>query len=453
MEGELVNTVYGPISAQFAEAALSDLCVEDGGVQTGPFGSQLHANDYVEDGTPIITVEHLGDNRIVHNNLPRVSDEDKERLARYTLTTGDIVFSRVGSVDRRAIVHPDENGWLFSGRCLRVRPDRHKIDPGYLSWFLGVPGFQEHIRQIAVGATMPSLNTKILGDVPVFYPPSLTDQRAIACILGALDDKIELNRKMNQTLEDMARAIFKSWFVDFDPVRAKAAGQPPPGLKPDIAALFPDRFEDSELGQIPKGWRVGTLGDVAEINAWTLGKRDELDFIDYIEISEVMRGEVHNISRYPRGKEPGRARRRLKHGDTVISTVRPDRGAFFLCIDPQPTLIASTGFAVLSPKHDHWAFLHTFTTQDDFSKDLGHLADGGAYPAVRPEIIATRPLIVPPDEVRDVFEQYGRPFLLSIHAQLMASRTLSSLRDALLPKLLSGELRVADAERIVGRCL
>jgi type I restriction enzyme S subunit len=165
MAGEFFSTVYGFISARLARSTLGDLCVPDCGVQTGPFGSQLHASDYVNEGTPIITVEHLGDNRIIHTNVPRVTDEDKKRLARYSLITGDIVFSRVGSVDRRAIVQPDEDGWLFSGRCLRVRPDRNKIDPGYLSWFFGLPGFQEHIRQIAVGATMPSLNTRILEDV------------------------------------------------------------------------------------------------------------------------------------------------------------------------------------------------------------------------------------------------------------------------------------------------
>src|SRR5579875_2137625 len=115
--------------------------------------------------------------------------------------------------------------------------------------------------------------TDSLSHCEVTIPP-LKEQQAIACILGTLDDKIELNRRRNRTLEAMARAIFQSWFVDFDPVRAKAAGKKPPGLKPELAALFPDRFEDSPLGPIPKGWRVGTVGEVAELNGWTLGKRD-----------------------------------------------------------------------------------------------------------------------------------------------------------------------------------
>ena len=220
------GTVYGTFSPRFTESNLGNLCEKESGIQTGPFGSQLHQKDYVAEGTPIITVEHIGENRITHQDLPRVSDYDRARLSKYALQTGDIVFSRVGSVDRRSLVRELEDGWLFSGRCLRVRPDQEKIDSGYLSYFLGLPAFREYIRSIAVGATMPSLNTSLLSDVTIYYPP-LPEQRAIAHVLGTLDDKIELNRRMNQTLEEMAHTIYKDWFVDFGPVRAKLEGQEP----------------------------------------------------------------------------------------------------------------------------------------------------------------------------------------------------------------------------------
>ena len=164
-----VETAYGRFPVEFSESRLSDLC-DDKGVQTGPFGSQLHQKDYVPVGTPILTVEHLGQNRILHQNLPCVTDYDKERLSKYVLRKGDIVFSRVGSVDRRALIHEIEDGWLFSGRCLRVRPDANKLDPGYLSYFFGLPTFKGYIRSVAVGATMPSLNTQILSDVLIYYP-------------------------------------------------------------------------------------------------------------------------------------------------------------------------------------------------------------------------------------------------------------------------------------------
>lgn len=139
-------------------------------VQTGPFGTQLHMEDYVDSGVPIITVEHLGDNRIVDENTPLVDEESYLRLQKYTLKSGDIVFSRVGSVDRRSLVRDKEEGWLFSGRLLRVRPDAELLSGEFLSYFFGLESFKSHIRAIAVGATMPSLNTEILSSITIPLP-------------------------------------------------------------------------------------------------------------------------------------------------------------------------------------------------------------------------------------------------------------------------------------------
>ena len=164
---------YGRFSSEFEYSQLFQLCIEKNGVQTGPFGSQLHKEDYVAQGTPIISVEHLGDNRIIHIDTPFVTDDDKNRLQKYQMKEGDIIFSRVGSVDRRALVRKDEDGWLFSGRCLCVRVDKTKINPTYLSYFFGLESFKKYIRGIAVGATMPSINTKILSDVPFYFLKNL----------------------------------------------------------------------------------------------------------------------------------------------------------------------------------------------------------------------------------------------------------------------------------------
>lgn len=355
-----------------------------------------------------------------------------------------VVTGRYGTIGQVFYITTDF--WPLN-TALYVR-DFKGNDPRFISYFLQTLNFLAYSDKAAV----PGLNRNHLHSAPVRVPP-LKQQQAIACILGALDDKIELNRRRNRTLEALARAIFQSWFVDFDPVKAKAAGNQPPGLKPELAALFPDSFEDSPLGPIPAGWRVGTVGDLADFNAWTLGKRDPIDEIDYIEISEVMRGEVGDIKRYSRGTEPGRARRRLRHGDTALSTVRPDRGAYFLSIDPPESFIASTGFAVLTAKQGCWAFVHVLTTRPEFGEELGRLADGGAYPAVRPEVIAARPAVVPASDVLEAFEKIAQPMFLRAEKARQEARALGALRDTLLPQLLSGELRVPDAERIVGRCV
>jgi Type I restriction modification DNA specificity domain len=148
-------------------------------VKTGPFGSLLHESDYVEDGTPIITVEHLGEFGVLHSNLPLVSESDRQRLRAYSLEVGDIVFSRVGSVDRNALIRSQEHGWLFSGRLLRVRPDTKKTVASFLSYQFHGESFKNSVHSVAVGQTMASLNTEILNNLSVVLP-SLSEQTAIA---------------------------------------------------------------------------------------------------------------------------------------------------------------------------------------------------------------------------------------------------------------------------------
>ena len=440
------ETVYGMLSTDFLEDSLANLCCHDNGVQTGPFGSQLHQKDYVPVGIPILTVEHLGENRVVHQDLPHVSDYDRERLSKFTLRKGDIVFSRVGSVDRRALVREAESGWLFSGRCLRVRPDPSKIDSGYLSYFFGWASFREHIRSIAVGATMPSLNTKILSDIVVPCPP-LHEQRAIAHILGTLDDKIELNGRMNETLEALARALFTSWFVTFDPVRAKMAGRDP-SLPKHIADLFPDRFVESEMGEIPKGWKVGTLEDVASLNPESWSTRNAPEEIVYVDLSNTKWGCIEKLETYPWKAAPSRGRRVLRRGDTIVGTVRPGNGSFSLI--GRDGLTGSTGFAVLRPQtpSDTELIWCAATSQDNIDR-LTHLADGGAYPAVRPEAIAATKLPLADFDTRAAFSSVAASLLNQANANRQQSHTLAALRNTLLPKLISGEVRVQVAgERV-----
>jgi len=244
----------------------------------------------------------------------------------------------------------------------------------------------------------------------------------------------------------MARALFKSWFVDFDPVRAKAAGRQPNGLDESTAALFPASFASDD---VPEGWRLGTVNEFCEINSWTLGKKDQLGELEYVEISEVNRGDIATISTYNRGDEPSRARRRLRHGDTVISTVRPDRGSYFLAINPPMHLVASTGFAVVTPKKAPWSFVNIALTQPEVFELLGQLADGGAYPAVRSEVIGNLKLMIPNhQEILNAFHKTSGLLLEQTEANRIQSRTLTALRDTLLPKLLSGELSVADARAV-----
>ena len=309
------------------------------------------------------------------------------------------------------------------------------VDGGFLTYWLlsQKPALLSSVDSAGHGTGR--LNTDTLKAMAVSLP-SLAEQKAIAAVLGALDDKIELNRRMNATLEAMARALFQSWFVDFDPVRAKLDGRPP--------ALFPEHFTHGEHDMLPVGWRLATIEEISAINAWTLGKNDDLETLEYVEISEVSRGNIADIASYPRGGEPSRARRRLRHGDTVLSTVRPDRGSYFLALKPPENRVASTGFAVLTPTKVPWSFLHAALTQPEVSDHLGQMADGGAYPAVRPEIIGAIQVALPNEpKILEAFHRTCAPLFEQAEANRTQSRTLATLRDTLLPKLLSGELSVA----------
>ena len=261
MAGDLIN---GEIPDHWEFTTLGEICQRGGGnIQTGPFGSQLHASDYVPVGVPSIMPTNIGENRIVEDGIVRITEEDANRLGQHRLRAGDIIYSRRGDVEKRALIREREEGWFCGTGCLKVRLGSGVVDPLFASLFLGHPAIREWIVRHAVGATMPNLNTTIMSAVPFALPP-LAEQKAIAAVLGALDDKIELNRRMNATLEAMARALFQSWFVDFDPVRAKLDGRPPAALDPATAALFPDSFQDSAVGHIPHGWKVGVLDELTK---------------------------------------------------------------------------------------------------------------------------------------------------------------------------------------------
>ena len=431
-----------PSPGDWITTELSNVVVKQGGVQTGPFGSQLHQKDYVAVGTPIITVEHLGENRISHINLPCVSDEDRSRLSKYSLETGDIVFSRVGSVDRRSLVREEENGWLFSGRCLRVRAQKDKIDPVFLSYYLGDTRVKNFIRAIAVGATMPSINTKILSDLPVTSPPAIVQQKAIAHTLGTLDDKIELNQKMNQTLEEVAKATFKSWFVDFDPVRAKVEGHPT-GLPPEISDLFPDELVASEIGEIPREWTSGQLSDVADV---TMGQSPPGDtYNDEGDGLPFYQGSTDFGFRFPSLRKYCSAPKRLASIDDVLLSVRApvgdlNRAKSDCCI--------GRGLSSIRSKNgtSSWIFYRCSFFKEQF--DIFN-SEGTVFGSINGKDLKAFPIIIPTITVLSAFENLAKPIDQAIRIRTEEIRVLTDLRETLLPKLISGELSIPDTEKFL----
>jgi type I restriction enzyme S subunit len=397
---------------------------------------------FVENGINFVKVESLAkDGRILTDKLAHIDAATDTLLSRSRLEQEDILFTIAGTIGRTALVP----SWLLPANTNQavaiVRPKREIIDPRFLFYILRDERRVKHAQTRVVQSVQANFSLSELSSLEILLPP-LAEQKAIAAVLGALDDKIELNRRMNGTLEAMARALFQSWFVDFDPVRAKLDGREPVGLDSDTAAFFPEHFDHGEHDMLPVGWGLVAIEEVCAINAWTLGKYDDMETLEYVEISEVSRGNITNIANYQRGEEPSRARRRLRHGDTVLSTVRPDRGSYFLSLNPPENRVCSTGFAVLTPSKVPWSYLHVALTLPEVSDHLGQMADGGAYPTVRPEVIGAMQVSLPKNpKVLEAFHRTCAPLFEQAEANRTQSRTLATLRDTLLPKLLSGELQ------------
>jgi len=362
---------------------------------------------------------------------------------------GDVLIAKDGNsaLDTVCVHRLHQEVVLLSSVAI-LRPNA-RVDSDFLHYYLDAPQTRALLKAgFRSGSAIPRVVLKDFRRAPVTVPP-LREQRAIAHILGTLDDKIELNRRMNETLEAMARALFKSWFVDFDPVRAKAEGRDP-GLPKPLADLFPDSFEDSELEEIPKEWKVGTLADFAILNSESWSKETRPEVINYVDLSNTKWGSIEAVTCYAQRDAPSRAQRVLRPGDTIVGTVRPGNGSYaFISADE---LTGSTGFAVLRPRRTEYAqFVYLGATASENIETLSHLADGGAYPAVRPEVVIATQVIRPSDKVLARFSMLCAPLLGKIAQNERESYTLAAQRDALLPKLISGELRIKQAKHLFER--
>ncbi len=377
-------------------------------VQTGPFGSQLKNGQYITGGTPVVTVEHIENFRINDFSYPSVTEEDKERLSKYLLEEGDIIFTRVGSVDLSAYVKPHQKGWMFSSRMLRVRPE-NIIDSRFLSYYFQQKSFRDYVLCIAVGATMPSINTSILRSLPVAYPP-LKEQKAIASVLSSLDDKIDLLHRQNKTLEATAETLFRQWFVE-------------------------------EAGD----WEIRKIGDFVNINHETAGKDYVEKVIEYLDTSSLTEGVIQDLQMLSFKEAPSRARRLVKHNDVLISTVRPNQKHYGIIKNPKSNLVVSTGFCVLSCYGIDPHFIYLLLTSDQMTEFLHSIAEGSTstYPSLKPSDIEKIEFHLPPKDKLDTFSVMASKSWDKIEKNHLQIKTLKKLRDSLLPKLMSGEVRVA----------
>lgn len=433
-------------------STLGNIAKSGAGLVDGPFGSNLPSSEYVHDGVPVIRGSNLslGTTRFNDSDFVFVSEHTAQRLCRSLCSAGDIVFTKKGTLGQTALVpgYARYRQYLLSSNQMRLTVDRSVADPLFVYYYVSSPASRAKIIRDSEATGVPKTNLAYLRDFPILLP-SLAEQRGIATLLGALDDKIELNRKMSATLEAMARALFKAWFVDFDPVRAKAEGSNP-GLPDEVRALFPDSFEDSELGELPKGWEARPLPEAVEVNPTiSLNGVSEAPYLDMANVP---------TSGYAVGRVITRAvssGSRFQNGDTLVARITPclenGKTAFVDFLAEGQVGWGSTEFIVLRPRGPLPAeYGYLLARSEGFrSFAIAKMTGSSGRQRVPVDALVSFFVAMPPSVVSNALASIVQPMFKRISAASRESRTLAMLRDALLPKLISGEIRVREAERIV----
>ncbi len=405
------------------------------------------ASEYVPEGIPFLRSQNVDYLRINTDDIKFITPEFHQRLRKSSLAPGDVVIVRTGKPGTCAVI-PD---WLPVSNCsdLVIVRCGKEIDARFLACFVNSVA-SHHVAAHLVGAVQQHFNVGSARTMRLLLP-DIDEQRAIAHILGTLDDKIELNRRMNETLEAIVRALFKSWFVDFDPVRATAEGRDP-GLPKHIADLFPDSFEDSELGEIPKGWKTQPFADTVEIIGGGTPKTSVPGYwngsIPWFSVVDApCDGDVWVVDTDKKITQAGAdnsSTRVLPEGTTIISA-RGTVGRIALVGVPMAMNQSCYG---LRGKIDSKGFFTYFRTRE-LVESLKRHAHGSVFDTITRDTLAGVTVASPGATLIRTFEGVIGPTMERMRKSLLESSRLTAMRDALLPKLISSELRVRDTERFI----
>jgi type I restriction enzyme S subunit len=352
------------------------------------------------------------------------SSDAYEDFARYHLQLNDVLLAMdrpiVGGGLKLAWVKETDLPCLLVQRVTRIRGLSCVADTNYLRFVLSAPDFAAHIDRITTGANIPHISGKDISAFSFRLPP-LDEQLTIVEKLLAYDDLIENNRCRIALLEKSARLLYREWFVH---------------------RRFPGYEFHTVVDALPEGWAITSLSSLGVVNKDSLGTRDLPDKVRYIDISAVQTGVATIPEAIDYSDAPGRARRLVQHGDVIWSCVRPNRRSYALMWQPDPLIVVSTGFAVLSAVEVPFTYLYLATTEDDFVAHLTNRATGAAYPAVSNTDFQDAPLVRPDDMTLAAFHERCLPMLEMKHQLLAQNERLAEVRDALLPKLMSGEIAV-----------
>lgn len=405
---------------EWKEVRLGDIA----DVQTGPFGSQLHKSDYIAEGIPCIMPTNIGPHlNFIVDGIAHVSEVDANRLSRHLTEIGDIIYARRGDIEKCAYVTTNEEKWLCGTGCLKIRCN-NEVNSRFIAYLLSTAECKKWITGNAVGTTMLNLSKGILSNLPLLVP-SHEDQRRIASILSSLDRKIELNNKINADLEEMAQAIFKNWFVDFEP--------------------FKDgKFVDSELGKIPEGWKVGRLTDVIKLMPGGTPKTSEPLYWDNGTIPFFSPKDVNGVYCFATEKhitETGlnKCSSNLYPKDTIFITCRGTVGK--VCLAACDMAMNQSNYAIRAI--DGYSQYYVFFLVKSVVERLIKKSNGAVFSAITSKDFDEE-ILIPSQKAVEDFTNVIDGFFRRIFTIGTENSRLSTLRDTLLPRLMSGEIEVPE---------
>ena len=439
------------VRAAWQTATIEDVAER---VAMGPFGSSIKVETFVPEGVPIISGQHLHGIRV--DDAPGfnfITEEHAQRLANANVKPGDIVFTHAGNIGQAAYI-PDTSKferYVISQRQFYMRCDRAKVIPEFVALYFKSPEGQHQLLANTSQVGVPSIAQPVtyLRTIRIPLPP-LSEQRAIAHVLGILDDKIELNRRMNETLEEMARALFKSWFVDFDPVRAKMEGrwrrgESLPGLPAEHYDLFPDRLVDSELGKIPEDWEVKALGEICRKPqyGYTESAKDEPIGPKFLRITDINKKpwiEWESVP-YCQITKKDFDKYRLHEGDVLIARMAdPGHGCM---IEESRYAVFASYLIRFRPVHErYWRFLQYWMRSDAYWEIVRGRGVGTTRLSLNAKALSEFPLVAPAKSLLDAFGTQVGGLRARALGNVEESRILATQRQTLLPVLLSGKTPV-----------
>ena len=411
-------------------------------------GTHPKGEDFVSEGIPFVMASDINGGNIELINCKFISRNQADKLRKGLSKEGDVLLTHKASIGRTAIVPKiDYDYIMLTPQVTYYRVLNYdKLDNKYLFQYFNSSTFQNELNMRAgSGSTRAYIGITDQQMLEVILPP-IKEQRAIASILSALDDKIELNLQMNKTLEEMAMALYKHWFVDFTPFKS-----PLEGGTGDVNS----EFIDSELGKIPKGWEVKRLDEIAHKKSETFNFSGK-DEVVFVNTGDVQEGRFLHSNLSPTKGLPGQAKKAISLDDILYSEIRPKNKRFAYVNFDSSNYVVSTKFMIINPKKNILSkLLYRILTMQSTVDNFNSIAEGrsGTFPQITFDAIGDIELVLPPMNIQIKFQELVGNMELQQDELYLETKTLTTLRDTLLPKLISGEVRVKDVEKTISAVL